>query len=224
MFLLLLGFTFVIAENGEDEYDATIKLSEGWNLITSYAIKDALGFEDRNGVYSIEDSDYSRRQVEEQNIKAVFLYDSAYGEYVQAYPTKETDKLFRFTEDLIADEKRGNGRGDSYYRLTASSRWVYSNVEQTTEVHAFDGPGKINKLILLKGWNFMAISPDWEGKKFADIKGDCQIEEVYFWDAVNKEWDEISVVPYGRLGYGFIIKSVNDCSLSEGDDEIPQLP
>jgi len=86
----------------------------------------------------------------------------------------------------------------------------------------------------LSGWNFLSLTPEYNGKSFSEIKGTCQIESIYCHDthelSGGASWDLIAqdeTLSSAVAGKGIIIKVANNCKLGSGSTgvgEIPQLP
>jgi len=99
--------------------------------------------------------------------------------------------------------------------LARNSFWVYSyeNIELKVKV---DREVSYNDIELKKGWNLVPITEDMLGGYLNDIKGDCEFEKLYLWDAASQRWEKIDEsyqFSDRLLNYGFLIKVKEDCRL-----------
>ena len=100
--------------------------------------------------------------------------------------------------------------------IAKNAFWIYS-YDDTSIVVRVDKKISYSNLDLYKGWNLIPITEDMIGGYLSDIKGDCEFEKLYIWDAESQQWSKIDV-NYAFSGedinYGFLVKSLNFCSLS----------
>ena len=220
MLVLLVGIaSFVIADFDEgNDYSATITLEKGWNLVSIYAIRNAV---------DVDQGEWDRKQIKAMDIRAIFFYDKYNNEYIQTYPNKEEEKL----NELISKiDPETTGNYEDYWRYVSSSMWVYSNKKQSISYSTFDGPAPIDMITLKFGWNFLTILPDMTGKQLGEIAGSCNIEKAHGWWAERQTWDLIAL-DGGKFndeiemtGLGLIIKVPSDCTLGSGGTSPPGLP
>jgi hypothetical protein len=158
-------------------------------------------------------------QANSNNIKAIYAYNPTSDEYVRFYPEPENNKI-----------------GDTNFAWSTWGRfgslWVYSETDFNSNYWRFED-GDLEQTPLFSGWNFMAITSEFEGNSLEDIKGNCDIENAYGWDVQNQEFgtimniiDSKDLFTYEsslRAGNGFIIKVTSDCKLgiSEGSSINP---
>lgn len=161
-------------------------------------------------------------QTNSNNIKAIYAYNPTTDEYVRFYPEPENNKI-----------------GETNFAWSTWGRfgalWVYSENDFNSNYWRFEN-FPLEQTPLFSGWNFIAFTPEMSGQTFNQIKGDCNINDIYLWNYVGQEWsDEAS--PKRQIsnldkpidddfeGYGFIIKVSSDCKLgTSGSSNVPELP
>lgn len=199
--VLVLGIIgimgFVIAVNWAGESAAPIY--KGWNLVYGFASPDQL---DGQGF-------------EKSHIKAIYAFIPTTQEYARAYPNPETDKLNKIDDDEIMQH----------------AFWVYSdytfegslnNKLHYIEYWLNEEPITYTERPLYKGWNFFGVTPDIVGKNMNDIKGDCNIERIYNWDAESQQWSNGLVG--ATVGSGVLIKVTDNCEFAEPIEDITPPP
>ncbi len=188
--LVLIVFFAVFVSASQIETGAAIY--KGWNLIYGFPEPSVLsgGFD-------------------ASNIKYIYVFIPNIQEYARVYPNPENDKI--------------NQIGDGY--LIQTPMWVYSTsetdvnfngiynaVEYQTQEHL-----PLGELTLFGGWNFVAITPYMIGKKLGDMKGNCNIERLYFWDSQKQEWYSENLltktIPNDIVNLGLVMKVSNNCNL-----------
>ena len=121
-----------------------------------------------------------------------------------------------------AKEELGEERLMEYLRK--HSFWAYSfrkcHLEFTLEEYTSH-----TELDLSKGWNFLPVTEDMIGKSLWDIKGNCEFQKTYLWNAKKQRWEELD--PEEKFSdeqkfKGFIVKVPFSCSLGGGS--IPSPP
>jgi len=121
-----------------------------------------------------------------------------------------------------AKEELGEERLMEYLRK--HSFWAYSfrkcHLEFTLEEYTSH-----TELDLSKGWNFLPVTEDMIGKSLWDIKGNCEFQKTYLWNAKKQRWEELD--PEEKFSdeqkfKGFIVKVPFSCSLGWGS--IPSPP
>ena len=146
------------------------------------------------------------------NIKAIYAFDSKTKKYARTYPRAEI--------------KWDDGE------LLTRAFWVYVDKSGTIE-YKYRNDDIFDRNILHIGWNFVAITPEFYGKKLDDIKGNCNMERAYFWDvAPANQWVDFYQDPdfeSSMGGTGLVIKASGECKLSTGSiietpPAIPNLP
>jgi len=209
MIFLLLATNIVVAE----EYETTLDIEKGWNLVTMYTIRDFL---DNNKYY------------EENNILTAYMYDRFNENYIRLYPEREQNKIDLFLTELGDVEEGGNPM--RYGTLTASSMWINSRTDQQITFRTLDGPLDLEYIALDKGWNFLSITKEMLGYYIKDIKGTCDIDVIHRFN--KNDWAEMDRTDYFEfkkeyLGAGILVKSNNDCILGNPvieNSEPPGLP
>jgi len=149
-----------------------------------------------------------------ENIKAIYALYPGTNEYVRFHPEPELEKI-----------KDSNFRWDTYTNIGAF--WVYSNKEAIKEEYWVMNPAPIDSTQLIKGWNFIGITPEMMGKTLDDFKGTCNIQKAYFWSAPANRWFEFSlseIIVEDYEGTGLVIKVSSDCNLGSSTTSPPGLP
>lgn len=72
------------------------------------------------------------------------------------------------------------------------------------------------------GWNFFIGSKDMQGKNFDEIKGSCNIEKAYTFDASSQSWKQLTTAP--GPGDNFIFKASNKCMFGFPEIAPPEIP
>ena len=155
----------------------------------------------------IFDGDVSKNQ-----IKGIYALDPFTKEYVQFYP--KNDDLSNL--DIAMDFLIGN-----------TAFWVYvEGLEGELEYYTIESYPLENKQ-LFSGWNFIGITNDFIGKELNDIKGSCNIQKAFVWEAEHQEWVnfiEDSKFYGGAEGSGLVIKVSSDCKLGTSTGEVEGPP
>ena len=90
---------------------------------------------------------------------------------------------------------------------------------------------------LFEGWNFLMVDAfmlyddewNYEPLSMGDMKGSCNFNGMYMWDANDQEWDssgESSRFDSSDIGKGFLVKVSGDCVLGYDSSglSVPGLP
>jgi hypothetical protein len=187
------------------EYVSQQYFSSGWNLVYNF----------------IKPSQLDETYLTQNHIKAVYAFNQETQEYVRMYPnSEEATKI----SDAVDDE------------LIQNAFWVYSDTSVQTMKYrpAESDVIPFNERQIYIGWNFVAITPEMVGKTIFDIKGNCDIQKAYLWQASLQEWgfnlmedtsapDQLSE---GDLYSGLVIKVSANCKLGDSNSGInpPVLP
>ncbi len=142
--IILASAVFVLADYDEaDEYRTSITLEKGWNLVSIYAVPDAL-----EGNLA----EWNKKRLDDRDLGGIFIYDKYNDRYIQTYPNYDTEKMSLFAANLQNDPLK-----KEFWAWTASSMWVYSNKKQVADYSTNDGPAPINLINLKSGWNFLSV-------------------------------------------------------------------
>lgn len=165
-------------------------------------------------MYLLDDS--FSELIENKTIKYSFIYDNANKEYIQLAPNRESGKLSSIL---------GPGTKPGYF--LNSGVWIYLKKDFIFSPNSIDNPASIDVLELMSGWSIFSITPDMIGKELEDIKGDCNIEKAYVWEAEHQGWINFIEDPefYSESeGMGIVIKTTNNCKFSASSTSPPALP
>lgn len=144
--------------------------------------------------------------------------------------------------DVFTDGKAKNELEDTFSAkngygpeeiMGSTSMFVYLSKKQADTANSSDPINyrylsKTQKLI--KGWNFLSITPSMAERRISEFKGDCIIKKAYGldYDAKGKNyWNDLldESLNTELVGYGFIVQVENNCSFSFVKTEpIPSIP
>jgi len=215
VFVLLgvLGMAVFVSAQTHWSTEYQTSVYEGWNLIY--------------GFYTPEQI----QGLDQSNIKAIWGFVPTSQEYIQVYPEKYDDLSLELRVNHDFDDED----------LIMSAFWVYSDSETGEDFNGIPNgveywldhvPPFYAERPLWKGWNFVGITPDMipgpQDTDLKDIKGNCNIEKSYFFNAGAQKWNE-APIEYAQLeeysiGSGWVIKVSNNCNLgasSEGNTVAP---
>ena len=191
--------------------ESSFKFMNGWNLVHGLPNPEWL----------------SGGDIEASNIKAIYGFNPMTQEYIRFYPQPEKTKL-----------NSQNTRVDSM--ISATAFWVYidsPNGYGEAEYWSLEPNEELNKQ-MLKGWNFVSFLPNYVGKSFDELKGNCNIQKLYWWQPRDQQFnnilsdkDRMEVLRYSEnIGSGLLIKVSESCTLfaSSSDNfgvpNIPEIP
>ncbi|TSC55044.1 MAG: hypothetical protein LiPW30_510 [Parcubacteria group bacterium LiPW_30] len=218
-------------------YKVTQEVKKGWNLIPAFNMNYDLSGYDRG---SVPKSEYKARgpisfdsEIQKENIQALFYYSANQNKYLNFWPNvnEAWDGIGKDVYALGIDPNNEQDTKIHNYLLT-SGMWLYSNKDGILKYEMFAGQMKelMNKRKLLKGWNFVVVTPDMGTKTFEEIVGTCKIEKSYYYDSVDtKQWISF---PVDRIkdatGIVWVVKVSNNCQLGTSGSvpvaPLPQLP
>jgi len=72
------------------------------------------------------------------------------------------------------------------------------------------------------GWNFFVGSKDMQGKSLDEIKGNCNIEKAYTFDASSQSWKQLTTAP--GPADNFIFKVTSKCMFGFPEIAPPEIP
>jgi len=200
--VVLLSAVFVYAS----QIETGAAFFKGWNLVYGFANPNQLS-----------------GHLEPSSIRAIYAWIPTTQEYARVYPNPENSKI-----DKI---------GDGY--LIKTAMWVYSDSERgenfnglyNFEEYMAQEPLPISEIDLYKGWNFVAVVPEMEGKTIFDIQGSCNIQKAYLWQSGVQQWsfdliqDTSAPDKFARqdIGSGIAVKVSTNCNLG-GEGGITNPP
>jgi len=116
------------------------------------------------------------------------------------------------------------GREKLLEHISIRSFWIYSP-EECKIGFKFETYSTYSGLEINKGWNLIGITKDMVGETLSTIKGTCNFEKIYFWDASSQKWIERSESDLiEKMGYGMLIKSNSTCILKTNIIQPPSFP
>jgi len=215
-----------------------VKIREGWNLVP-----ESTRLRDCN--YALEG------ELCENDVLVSYYYIPILNKY---FSLKELEKIGEEiknnpitveTEILILKEYLSE---ENEFVLMKSSKWIYvkrgSGNKRVINDFGIYIPNRKEILEsgvfkLSNGWNFLYIDAfmvyddKWNFNPLSIklMKGSCNIEKAYLWDADKQDWSKIDLSSdiryYGNyVGQGFVIKVTDNCNLGSSEDVIspPGLP
>lgn len=230
LFLTILSLVvFVSAVNPPSLPGETTKDIPGYGSITGNYVESSFKFMNGwNLIHGLPNPEWlSGGDVEASNIKAIYGFNPITQEYIRFYPQPEKSKL-----------SSQNTRVDSM--ISATAFWVY--IDSPTEYGeaeywTLEPNVELNKQ-MVAGWNFVSFLPNYVGKSFDELKGNCDIQKLYWWQPRDQQFnnilsdkDRMEVLRYSEnIGSGLLIKVPESCTLftsssdSSGVPNIPEIP
>lgn len=189
----------VIGENNEGYWTINIMAAKGWNLLPESGMS-AIIFDQTINLKSV--------------IPPMYVYLPIHKKYVVA------NDGYSQEDYLLVQENQ------PYLKLTP--RWYYFSKE--TPIPLKVAKEDLQSAALYEGWNFISYAPQIFYQQLA--RGTCDIQKIYFWNPFVQQWE---VKPQNDLfgdnaeddlvGYGFIIKVKETCSLGKAAPSTPpQIP
>lgn len=182
----VLAVNTFVTENGN--YKVSIDIQKGWNLV--YA------FDDDTAITSDSEIQFS-------NIKSRWLFSPL------------NQKFYDITSQSIesgmrkAESDTGTGISERMKYFGNTGVWFYSDkVGKLKFMTSSVQP--LNQIFLKKGWNIVSITTEFVGHYIYDIKGTCEFEQIYGWDAGQQTW---AWKAFSSVGFAQVIKVSNDCYL-----------
>ena len=144
--------------------------------------------------------------------------------YVKAdYGSSNEEYTFTFYE--IEDNKLKIGNNDLpipsvQAKIVSQPAWVYSAKRGLLKTES--ASIKLSQNPLQAGWNFVTITPEFNGRTWNQIKEDCNVISEYIYDAESQKWVNL-LSTYGsgtftfgeaaEQGQGIVVKVSNSCYL-----------
>lgn len=222
--VLVIGLIGVVLGNSSNYVveTANINIEEGWNLIPL--------------IYDYHIIDESS-EIQLEDIIVAYIYSPIDNEYVRYIENgeilgKDTSNFWVSEEEIkkIASSKSSLFTSDADARnlMFGMSTWIYTEKSGNMKISvSYDSDGDKS---LIKGWNFLTITPDITGKRVSEWSGNCKVINVYGWENRKKDWVTIEEEPTfvyfseDTLGKGFIIKVAEDCFIGSSGANPPELP
>ncbi|MCP3685649.1 MAG: hypothetical protein GY861_23615 [bacterium] len=117
----------------------------------------------------------------------------------------------------------------------ANSMWIYSD-ENCGIVSEYPGYNsdlfnlieliREHEMKLVKGWTFLSVLPEMDGKTLDDIKGTCNFKAAFGFNSQGNRWENIMDYTFqsSEIGYGFIVSTSDECMLGYPTVAPPPLP
>jgi len=196
------------------KYEIGVKVEKGWNLLVA-ATPDLIS----------QDRIYGGGDIKKENIKMIYVFNPFIQQYARVFPNPEQEKIHKLVESFPQDSD-----------LLANSAWVYSDKAGYLRFRPDEYLLDLEDRKLVLGWNFVGITPEFTGKKFKEMTGNCIIEKAYVYvyqDGTNPHWEKIvqekdSLIPKEFEGMGMVVKVKGEpCSMGgmkTAENTVPSLP
>ncbi len=106
--------------------------------------------------------------------------------------------------------------GDEFKEYIATNAfWVYSYTDYSLKIK-IDKEISFEDIKLNPNWNLVPITEDMVGGYLSDLKGDCQFEKLYKWNALGQSWEKITenyAFNSNEVNSGIIIKAIDYCTM-----------
>ena len=195
-----------------------IKFSQGWNLISLQSLP-----------MSVAQPQPSTSETYSEHL-FMYGFDTIQQEYVGGDIFTDGNAKNGLEELLKSSSEIGNKVSGG-----GIAAFVYLNKKQSGIANSSNSAlppyqYATKKQVLLKGWNFLSITPVMTEKRISDFNGDCVVKKAYGldYDAQGQNyWNDIfdERLNTELVGYGFIVQVENNCSFSFVRNEpIPSIP
>ena len=99
--------------------------------------------------------------------------------------------------------------------------WVYSYEDCSISVRV-SNYATYSSLPVVEGWNMIGTTKDMVGETLSSIKGNCEFEKMYRWDADSQSWVAISENDLiEKISNGLVVKAKSACNLKENTIQPP---
>ena len=142
--------------------------------------------------------------------------------YIKAdYGSNSDEYTFTFYE--IEDNKVKSGSNELpipsvQAKIISQPAWVYSDKRGLLKTES--ASIKLSQNPLQTGWNFVTITPEFDGRTWNQIKEDCNVISAYVYDAESQKWVDLqSIYSSGTFeeaaeqGQGIVAKVSSSCYL-----------
>tara|TARA_Y100000310_G_C20588644_1_gene766778 strand:- start:192 stop:1079 length:888 start_codon:yes stop_codon:yes gene_type:complete len=154
-------------------------------------------------------------EIKAANIETMYFLNPNTNEYLNTYHNGK----FMNEQELGPFEEQ----------VCSSSQWVFVS-ESNTFRYRPDHLPKLEDKQINKGWNFLIVTPEFKGKPIEQIKGDCDISRLYFYNAEEDEiqhWKAIPLdfaIPDYIVGLNLVVKTTNNCHMGSLEEPIGAPP
>jgi len=143
--------------------------------------------------------------IQSVHIRTLFFYNQFTGEEFNYYH----EGKFQNEKELASQEEY----------LCSSSWWALATADSAAK-YKTDYIQKIEDRELRQGWNFIILTPEYEGKTFNEMKGNCAFDKIYNFVTVAQDWFDLTddnsldqIVDPSNFGSGVLIKVSDICSM-----------
>jgi len=99
--------------------------------------------------------------------------------------------------------------------LAKNAFWVYSYTDYTLKSR-IDREISFDQIMLNPKWNLIPVTDDMVGGYLSDLKGYCEFEKIYKWDAQTQSWGSITedyVFEGDEVHKGILVKANDYCAM-----------
>ena len=99
--------------------------------------------------------------------------------------------------------------------------WIYSyeNCEISVRVAKY---ATYSGMHVVQGWNMIGTTKDMVGETMNSIKGNCEFENIYRWNADSQSWEKMTVDDLiEKISNGLVVKASSDCNLKQNSIQPP---
>ncbi len=194
------------------------QFQEKWNLVPGY-------------FFVSEEKLFNKGTCRVSDFKVIWGYNNMKREYTKVFSGltanySDFKKAFENLQSLPGKDSK------LLYLTPLNSYWVYSKnkcslVSELPSAYEnfisyFSSMNSSTNYSLLSGWNFWFGDQANKGKPLEEIKGTCEIEKAYKFNASNQQWEKTSSVP--GFEEALLFKAKNSCMLKEKETIPPSLP
>ncbi|MBS3138467.1 hypothetical protein J4207_02050 [Candidatus Woesearchaeota archaeon] len=206
--LCLSVFVFAAPNKTIDNFS----LSKGWNLV--YGFNDPSQIIDEGSNSEGNSESISADEIR-NSVEVIYVYNPDVDEYVLLYAKEGTKQTGEYTNINPPQNIAGE--------IPTSVMWVYSERTYSMKYDAPEYPLLSNRDII-KGWNFVPVSPEMKDKSINELTGNCVFESIYTYaeeDGITQWINLGSVLDDKRMlseasasGLQLVIKVKDDCRMS----------
>ena len=153
---------------------------------------------------------------------------------IDGTPDLTQNRIYAVDSDIRSDNINAiYGYDTKNENVFSSAFWVYSDkagyLRYAPDEYILD----LNQRQLFAGWNFVALTPEFTGKRFGTLKGTCDVIKTYLYNNEitpshpTPNWLEIpdtGSFTKGTEGKGIIVKVSGDCKLGSTTSSMQELP
>lgn len=115
------------------------------------------------------------------------------------------------------------GTENMFEYVSLHPMWIYSYEDCSISVQV-SNYATYSGMPIVSGWNMIGTTKDMVGETMGSIKGNCEFEKIYRWDAEYQRWESVSEDDLiDTIGNGIVVKAKSDCNLKENSIQPPTV-